>query len=462
MGTAKIVTLSSRPYKAAQLCFEVGGIIESVGVTLGSKATAFDFTTFYSGLGATVLGDASRLAFDSAGIVGSAPVAASILVALRAEPRAAALDRAVTLRQNSYYDRYGNIATIVTAAQGYYGVAAAAKPARLANLATLAQQQADQLSVAYTTDARTGVIKTTNSVLNSTTTTSDWSSGSGQSSTSGQSGSVTTSEGQENLESIGAPHFGGTQSLGDPPSGGQPIGVAITAGDDDIQETFQEGTSGGSANESGFSSSRESGSQNSTGAAYAVETQTIINTDYGYRIPAIENQAQNERAQISLIDQQYTQFLAAQSLPNLATSMQNELHAIDLGVYQLQVGYLNTILMAPFAGVITGLYKNPGDCVTAGEPVMRVEDNSSIFLLATVVYRGPIKVGSTINVKTNLFDAGGTPTAVSGNVVALRCRGDDDRWDLVAQCVNPLDGSGNPTFPSGYVFDYDNTTATIV
>ncbi len=205
----------------------------------------------------------------------------------------------------------------------------------------------------------------------------------------------------------------------------------------------------------------QSGTQSSTGSAYAVESQTITNTDYGYRIPEIENQAQNERAQISLIDQQYTQFLAVQSLPNLANSMQNELAAIDLGVYQLQVGYLNTILMSPIAGVVTGVYKNPGDAVTPGEPVVRVEDNSSIFLLATLVHRGPIKVGSTLSVTTNAFDAGGAATTISGNVVAVRCRGDDDQWDLVAQCVNPLDGSGDPTFPSGYVFDYDNTTATI-
>ena len=111
--------------------------------------------------------------------------------------------------------------------------------------------------------------------------------------------------------------------------------------------------------------------------------------------------------------------------------------------------------------VVTGVYKNPGDCVGAGEPVIRVEDNTTIFLLGTFVYRGAIKVGSTVSVTTNLFDAGGAPTSVSGSVVALRSRGDDDQWDVVVQCTNPLDGSGAPTFPSGYVFDYDNTTVTV-
>jgi hypothetical protein len=228
-----------------------------------------------------------------------------------------------------------------------------------------------------------------------------------------------------------------------------------------VQVSVQAGTTGATATETGTSVDKTNGTQTSTGKAYAVETQNIVNTDYGYRVPSIEAQAQNERAQISLIDQQYTQFLAGQTLPQLATVMQNELGSIDSGVYQLQVGFLNTILFSPIPGVITGIYKNPGDCVRPGDPVLRVEDNTKIFLLASLVYRGAINVGSTVSVSTELFDASGAPTTISGSVVAVRSRGDDDLWDVVVQCTNPLDGSGNPTFPIGYVFDYDNTTATV-
>src|SRR5579862_5418092 len=107
------------------------------------------------------MGDASLLVFNSQGILTAAPVTASVLATLRAEPRAAALDRAVSLRQNAYFARYANIATIVTTAQTYYGAGGTAKPARLATLATLAQNQADELTSAYTADGRTGVVKTT-------------------------------------------------------------------------------------------------------------------------------------------------------------------------------------------------------------------------------------------------------------------------------------------------------------
>ena len=116
----------------------------------------------------------------------------------------------------------------------------------------------------------------------------------------------------------------------------------------------------------------------------AYQTQTIVNTDYGYRIPYYEGAAQFERAQISLIDQQFAQFMYGQNLPHLAQVFQNELNSIDSNVFRLQVAFLDTILLSPIAGTVTGIYKNPGDAVKAGEPVIRVEDNSNIYLVATV------------------------------------------------------------------------------
>jgi hypothetical protein len=66
----------------------------------------------------------------------------------------------------------------------------------------------------------------------------------------------------------------------------------------------------------------------------------------------------------------------------------------------------------------------------------------------------------TLTVKTSLFDSSALPTTLTGSVVSVRGLQDDDRWEIVAKCNN-LDGSGNPIFPLGYHFDYDNTTITI-
>src|SRR5262249_7629360 len=140
---------------------------------------------------------------------------------------------------------------------------------------------------------------------------------------------------------------------GPPPAAGGLLGdsISTSSGPPAVSVSVEEGTSGGTTTASGFASGAQRGSQGSTGKAYAVETQSIVNTDYGYRVPDIENQAQNERAQISLIDQQFAQFMAGQNLPNLTAVLQNELSAIDRGVNQLQVGFLNTILLSPIAGI---------------------------------------------------------------------------------------------------------------
>lgn len=417
MGTARVVSMSARPLMTSLLCFEVGGILGEVIPQLGNSVSSFDFAGFYSGLGVTAALDPSKLFYNSAAILSAPVVTASLLAALRAEPRKAALDKAVKARQNAYFSKYGSAAVIVTNANNSYGSGASAKPALLQNLATWASQQASLLEAAYTSDGRTGVVRNTNSTLSSTTITKD------SSASSGKSTSTTTPD------------------LTTKSSGGQ------------------------SSTETGSSTDVESGQEAATGQAYAVETESIVNTDYGYRVPYIECEAQNARAQISLIDQQFALFMATQNLPNLATVLTNELSSIDLSIYQLQVGFLNTLLFSPFNGIVTGIYKNPGDPVRAGEPVIRVEDNSQILLVASLIYQGPIQIkgvtpASLVNITTNLFDAGGPTTTLSGPAVAVRNRDNDDLWDVIVQCANPA-SSGNPTLPIGYHFDYDNTTVTI-
>jgi hypothetical protein len=267
--------------------------------TLGAAVTAFDFTSFYSGL-STAPGDGSLLTFNSSGILTAAPVTASALATLRAEVRAAALDRAVDLRQNAFYARYGSIPAIVSTAQASYGGGIGAKPARLANLATLADTQAGLLATAYKSDGRSAdatgnpvVVKTTNSSLTSKTYTTDASSGSGtDQSTASTTGSQTTT-GQSNLEGIGAPNFP-SATLGTPPAaGGSLAGAEIdtTSGNNSVQVTLQDGTSGSTTQQTGSSTDKGTSGETSTGTAYALETEQIVNTDYTYRVPYIESQA---------------------------------------------------------------------------------------------------------------------------------------------------------------------------
>jgi hypothetical protein len=441
-----------RPYQAAHLCFEVDGILEVSTAQLGATAAAFDFPAFYAILGAmpTVAGDASRLEYDFPVI--DAAAAPFALAALRKEPRKAALNSAINSRQNAYFAKYANIGpgpgSIIDMMNNYYSpTVVGSKPIRLAVLSAIANDQFNELKAAYTSDGRLGVVKNTQSVLDSTTENTYQ--------TSGSSSQKTTETGSTDEMSLSSADVNPADKLLPLPAGGGSIvGAGFTgSGDGHIDALFQEGTSGETSNTTGKDSS--------TGSGESTESQRIINTDYGYRIPYLESAAQLERAQISLMDQQFAQFMYGQNLPNLATVFQNELTNIDATVYRLQVAYLNTILMSPIAGTITGIYKNPGEAVRAGEPVFRIEDNSTIYLLATVIYRGPVAIGSTITVNTNLFDQNpAVPTTLTGSAVSVRGHRDDDKWDIVAKCDN-LNASSQPIFPLGYHFDYDDTTVAI-
>ena len=470
MGIAKLVSMHARPWKVSQLCFEIGGILEQLNVQLGdsvgtaASATAapFNFTSFYSGLGAHAVGTPSLLTFNSAGILSASAVTASLIATLRAESRQAALDKAVYARQNAYYARYSNISSVVTTATGYYGSAITAKPALLQQLATLSAQQATLLEGEYVSDGRTTVVKTTNSVLSSTTLTTESSSSSGSGGSTTTPNLTTQTTGQSNQDEIGGSGSvpSGGLGLSQPPPGGGAIGTEIT-GASQVDESFQEGSSSQTSTETGTTTETDTNQESAIGSAYAVENETIVNTDYGYRVPYIECQAQNARAQISLIDQQFAQFMAGQNLSNLGAVLGNELSIIDLTVQQLQVAFINTLLLSPIAGTVTGLYKFPGDPVLPGEPVVRLEDNSTLLLCASLIYRDPIYIGSTVTISTSLFDETGPQTNLAGSVVAVRGKSEDDHWDVVVQCPNPATGSGGLTFPIGYHFDYAPSITTV-
>lgn len=476
MGQATVVSLTARPWQSVNLCFEVGGILETLGpyTTYGQLVTPFPFSILYLGKPVpSPTGDLSLLA-KSADIwsllqnpPASPPPASFYLASLRAEPRKAALDMAVNARQNAYYARYSPTASaaIVAAAKCYESATPNTSSQTnnlwmLQQLASLSNTQATQLTTAYNaapakaTPPRgwptypTGspaVVPYTVSQLKSWTYTTD------------------SSTATPTLTTTTTPSLTTTTTPGE-------LEPSTLVGLTGFLITNPE-----TAVESGRSTDTETGKEASTGTAYALEGETIQNYDYTFRVPYVEAMAQNYRAQISLNDQQFSLTLATQNVPKLGAVLTNELSSIDLAVYQMQIGFINTVLVPTINGTITGIYKYPGDPVRAGEPVIRIDDNSTMFVVARLVYPGPINVGklsgppvtgSQVTIATNLFDANAEPvpavslTSLNGTVVAVRGAGDDDLWDVVIQCVNPV-VAGQPVFPIGYTFDYDNTSVTI-
>ena len=451
----KIVNLRVSPVLWANLSFEVGGIVGQSNVTLGQNVTHFDFTSFYATLG--VATEEVSIPFNP-GLTGHVRAqlsfrqpepenlldaqdiqngtSASTLMALRAEPVKAVLDKACAVRANAYFGRYASQTQtniIAQMRQNYSATDAAgnpnpnSKPAYLASLASLAGQQFTVLSDAYNNTGR-GVTaaSTTPAVVYSTSSTLQ----------------SATWQGATSFESFDAK--------------GNPAGTEITA---PVKEGQQTATPLPAAVPWVTSPPAAPASLTSNPSALAqAQGQNMTYTDYGYRVPSIECNAQNLRAQISLMDEQFAQFMSGQYLPNLESIFQNELLAIDMDVKRLQVAYLNTILLPPIDGIVTGIYKHIGDRVLAGETVMRIENTSSVYLAGIVIYRGMISLNASVSIQTNLYSSPNQVT-IMGTVVAAR--GDqsgDDRWEVVFLCANGA--FGNPPLPLNYNFDFDDTTFT--
>lgn len=186
-------------------------------------------------------------------------------------------------------------------------------------------------------------------------------------------------------------------------------------------------------------------------------TGSSTKTDYAYRVPYFENIAQYNRSYISLANQVLATYLALQKIPNLTKTLPVELAGIDLDVKQLQIAYVGTILMSPITGNVTRIRKRLGDYVKAGEPVVRIEDASNVFLVGTVVYAGVVHAGDLFTVTTTL-PGSTSPTTIRGFVQAVEGgRSDDNQWHVIVECANGT----YPLFvlPLHFSFDRQSTTA---
>jgi multidrug efflux pump subunit AcrA (membrane-fusion protein) len=370
------------------------------------------------------------------------------LLSLRAEAKKATLDSAIAARANAYYSKYGSQAQIITRLKAAYSPAVAgtnSKLARLEELASIAKAQEGMLLTAYNATGKTGVVMTTTSDLTSSTETTDFVYSYSREAESGSDNSTMN----DNLTT--------TTTTGDTTFSQDRSVATQSQGKDVAKETGTQVTNG-TQSQSGY----QSEVANSSGTAH--QTQQMTNTDYGYRVPSLECQAMNLRAQVSLTDEQVAEFVFDQQLNSLDNIFANELAMIDLSVKSLQLAYLDTLLLSPIDGIVTAVMRNPGDSVTAGQGVIRVENNSPVYLVGTVIHRGMISANvSTATIETT--SAFGDPASVlslSGTVVAAQGReSNDDRWDIVVSCDN-LDGNGNPIFPLYYGFDYDDTTILVV
>ena len=432
-GVATCISMSARAWSATTLSFATPGILASVSARLGEFVQAFDLTKLYETLIAvpTVSTDPSSLVYTSNEIDNA--VASSSLAKLQAENRRATLNQAIMSRQNIYWSKYQNAPSISDYIQTNYFYTADPTPSYskvglLQSLNGYASLMGGAINSAYQTDNRTGVVKSTVSILNSKIS----------------SIGSETETGESTGETLEAPVAArGFDPLPSTPQGGS-WGFQGLA---NMNMTQQEGQSG----------------VTSTSTGQSAETQYVTNTSYTYRMPWYENQSQQTRAIISLNDETLAAMVSGQGAGNALQIMNNQLAMADSQIYQLQIGYLNTYLLPAIKGYITGVYKNPGEWVRPGDPVIRIEDWDRIYILASIKYSGAINtVGTTITITTV---APGTPeTSITLNCAVVSVRGgkDERQYDLVLSVDNNTQNFPIPTFPPGHKFVLDATTVTVV
>jgi hypothetical protein len=482
---AKVVSLKAKAAQAADLCFSVDGILEELDIQLGATVTSFDFATFYGDLGtvASTATDKSLLQFNSANIY--AAVSSYRLAALRAEPVKAVLDSAVLSRQNAFYKKYIDISGINAQMQAYSNTPVAANLSaspptggnvtwNLQNLASLALAQWNALSGAYVGDSKgpTFVVKTTSNQIQASGAlpTATTAAGPGVVTTrTTVSTNLTTAPGPNpspsNNPGLPTDNIYGYSNQYDTSAFSTSTGTTSETAPLLLSQTFTFPPTTTTSN-----TPNSPDSDNQTVSLTSTTGQTTLNTGYTYRVPYIEGEAQMSRAVVSLTNQQYSQFLFGVQVPNVTTILANELAVIDLGVKRLQVAYLDTLLMSPIGGRVTGLFKNVGERVKAGEPVLRVEgsnpSNGMSFLLVGTLCCGEfIALGATVTVTTTMWGNSGVATpnpysmTFSGTVLAARGHGDQENlWNVVMAFYNI---QNPPPPPPNYSFDIDDTSVTV-
>jgi multidrug resistance efflux pump len=134
----------------------------------------------------------------------------------------------------------------------------------------------------------------------------------------------------------------------------------------------------------------------------------------------------------------------------------------DLEVRRLQITFAETYLTAPFAGTVTAVFKDVGECVQAGEPVIRVENDAVVFLTGRIQYFGVLKIGQDVVVRAADLYESGQSQDFPGKVKGIRGHAaDDDEWEVFIECDNPVGAGGRRLLPIYYQFDKDTTTILV-
>ncbi len=179
-------------------------------------------------------------------------------------------------------------------------------------------------------------------------------------------------------------------------------------------------------------------------------------TDYAF--PLLDNHIRNNRTQVDLQDEVLGNSTYALRVLDLLQIWKNELSMLDAEVAKLQLNFAHTFLVSPLPGIVTAVYKNAGESIQAGEPLVRVEDDEVLLLVGSILCRSSVRLDDKVKVVIdNLFENGVPVQIDGGRIVAVRGHdADNDEWEVIIQITNPPNGTRR-LLPLNYAFDRDDT-----
>jgi biotin carboxyl carrier protein len=413
---------------------------------LGSRVAAYDLENqLYGKLGD--IGDAAtgRLAYDSRKIRdslsrGNQP---PFLFSLRNESLAAALDQAIARREAGYMSRFKHAPAIAQLSQEL-------APKITKHLEELAKKSADRFSevdAAYDDAATPPDLKGVVKRLSSTTLTP-----------AAQSVSTTSSHPVSMISS--------------PFAADQPA-----VSDIEVKTFDKDGTTLVQLQKTPRTSSTPAVRDN-TGKwqipTTPFETQTVASTSprieqqtasvpQGLFHPRHDNAIAYSQAMVAVLQETARHKAASFSVGDVQKIIERELAAADADIRTLQLNFIHTFLTPPAEGVVTGLFKDVGESVEPGEPVLRIENDAWLLLMARVNSTTPLWLDRKVQITLSSVFENQQTQSIDGRVVAIRGHEvDNDEWEIVIEAKNPVDAAGRRILPINYHFDPDTDVLTVI
>ncbi|MET3606149.1 hypothetical protein ABIC99_003985 [Sphaerotilus sulfidivorans] len=153
--------------------------------------------------------------------------------------------------------------------------------------------------------------------------------------------------------------------------------------------------------------------------------------------PRLEEDIESANAISQLDSEQAELSVRKPRLQNLEQILSNEDKSLRAEVKKRQAALIDSYLVCPIDGIVTAIYKDVGEYVQAGEPVLRVEDDTELLIVGFIQCKGIIELGEPVHLDVkNVFESGAS-LSLAGNIVALRGHeSDDDEWDIVIHVKN--------------------------